>query len=134
MKFTQLVNEKLRLYGEAELPVQPPVQPPIQPDAAMPPPAGPEPATPNEIDDLKKDVDSKVSLIIKGSLDMIRDVMSVVKQTFASELNSTKGDVLDDKLQNIIDAASITDTESATPDKLDEIQRKVRELLPGGEV
>jgi hypothetical protein len=130
MKFTQLVNEKLRLYGEAELPVQPL----MQPDAAMPPPAGPEPATPNEIDDLKKDVDSKVSLIIKGSLDMIRDVMSVVKQTFASELNSTKGDVLDDKLQDIIDAASITDTESATPDKLDEIQRKVRELLPGGEV
>lgn len=130
MKFTQLVNEKLRLYGEAELPVQPP----MQPDAAMPPPGEPESATPNEIDNLKKDVDSKVSLIIKGSLDMIRDVMSVVKQTFASELNSTKGDVLDDKLQNIIDAASITDTESATPDKLDEIQRKVRELLPGGEV
>jgi hypothetical protein len=60
--------------------------------------------------------------------------MSVVKQTFASELNSTKGDVLDDKLQGIIDAASVTDIESATPDKLDEIQRKVRELLPGGEV
>lgn len=129
MKFTQLVNEKLRLYGEAELPVQS-----NQLDAALPPPAEPVPATPNEIDDLKKDVDSKVSLIIKGSLDMIRDVMSVIKQTFASELNSTKGDVLDDKLQNIIDAASITDTESATPDKLDEIQRKVRELLPGGEV
>lgn len=129
MKFTQLVNEKLKLYGEAELPVQS-----NQPDAAMPPPVEHEPATPNEIDNLKKDADSKVSLIIKGSLDMIRDVMSVVKQTFASELNSTKGDVLDDKLQNIIDAASITDTESATPDKLDEIQRKVRELLPGGEV
>jgi hypothetical protein len=129
MKFTQLVNEKLRLYGEAELPLQS-----NQLDAAMPSPAESVPATPNEIDDLKKDVDSKVSLIIKGSLDMIRDVMSVIKQTFASELNSTKGDVLDDKLQGIIDAASVTDIESATPDKLDEIQRKVRELLPGGEV
>jgi hypothetical protein len=133
MKFTQLVNEKLRLYGEAELPVQS-NQPPMQPDAAMPPPVEPEPATPNEIDDLKKDVDSKVSLIVKDSLDMIRDVMSVIKQTFASELNSTKGDVLDDKLQNIIDAASVTDTESATPDKFYEIKSKVRELLPGGEV
>jgi hypothetical protein len=60
--------------------------------------------------------------------------MSVIKQTLASDLNSTKGDVLADKLQDIIDTASVTDTESATPDKFYEIKSKVRELLPGGEV
>jgi|GEM_PF-3675330 hypothetical protein len=131
MKFTQLVNEKLKLYGEAELPMP---QPMPQPDAALPAAAEPKAAEPDEIDILKKDTDSKVSLVIKGSLDMIRDVVSILRQTFASELNSTKGDVLGDKLQEIIDTASVTDTESATPEKLDEIQRKVKDLLPGGEV
>jgi len=131
MKFTQLVNEKLKLYGEAELPMP---QPMPQPDAALPAAAEPKAAEPDEIDILKKDTDSKVSLIIKGSLDMIRDVVGILRQTFASELNSTKGDVLGDKLQEIIDTASVTDTESATREKLDEIQRKVKDLLPGGEV
>jgi hypothetical protein len=109
-------------------------QPMPQPDAALPAAAEPKAAEPDEIDILKKDTDSKVSLVIKGSLDMIRDVVSILRQTFASELNSTKGDVLGDKLQEIIDTASVTDTESATPEKLDEIQRKVKDLLPGGEV
>ncbi len=131
MKFTQLVNEKLKLYGEAELPMPQPIP---QPDAALPTPTEPKAAEPDEIDALKKDTDSKVSLVIKGSLDMIRDIVSVLRQTFASELNSTKGDVLGDKLQEIIDTASVTDTESATREKLDEIQRKVKDLLPGGEV
>ena len=126
MKFTKLVNTKLRLYGEAELPDL------EQPDASLPQQI--DTASPSEVDTLKQDTDSKVSLVIKGTLDMVRDVVSVLKQTFASELNSTKGDFLDKKLQEIIDASSITDSSAATPERLNEIQRKVKELLPGGEV
>jgi hypothetical protein len=126
MKFTKLVNTKLKLYGEAELPEL------EQPDASLPQQI--DTASPSEVDTLKQDTDSKVSLVIKGTLDMVRDVVSVLKQTFASELNSTKGDFLDKKLQEIIDASSITDSAAATPERLDEIQRKVKELLPGGEV
>jgi hypothetical protein len=126
MKFTKLVNTKLRLYGEAELPEL------EQPDASLPQQI--DTASPSEVDTLKQDTDSKVSLVIKGTLDMVRDVVSVLKQTFASELNSTKGDFLDKKLQEIIDASSITDSSAATPERLNEIQRKVKELLPGGEV
>ena len=91
MKFTKLVNTKLRLYGEAELPEL------EQPDASLPQPV--DTASPSEVDTLKQDTDSKVSLVIKGTLDMVRDIVSVLKQTFASELNSTKGDFLDKKFR-----------------------------------
>jgi hypothetical protein len=143
MKFTQLVNEKLKLYGEAGLPMpqpgsqpgpQPMQQPIPQPDAALPAPAEPKPATIDEIDALKQDTDSKVSALIKKSIDTIANIVTVLRQTFASELNSTKGGILGDKLQEIIDIAGTVDTESATLEKLNEIQSKVKDLLPGGEV
>lgn len=131
MKFTQLVNEKLKLYGEAELPIPQPIP---QPDAALPAPVEPKPATIDEIDALKQDTDSKVSALIKKSIDTIANIVTVLRQTFASELNSTKGGILGDKLQEIIDIAGTVDTESATLEKLNEIQSKVKDLLPGGEV
>lgn len=139
MKFTQLVNEKLKLYGEAGLPMsqpgpQPMQQPIPQPDAALPAPVEPKPATIDEIEILKKDTDSKVSALIKRSIDTIANIVTVLRQTFASELNSTKGGILGDKLQEIIDIAGTVDTESATLEKLNEIQSKVKDLLPGGEV
>jgi hypothetical protein len=124
MRFTKLINERLKVYGEAELP-----------DAAMP--IEPDTFIKNDIkstavDDMQADEDRKVKAIIKNALDVVKNLSLVFKDKFSTQLG--QGDPIIVQLDRLIDVSSAITDEDATPDKLNDIQAVIRDIKPEVEI
>lgn len=124
MRFTKLINERLKVYGEAELP-----------DAAMPTELDASNGgdiSPNAVDDMQADEDRKVKAIIKNTLDIVKNLSLVFKDKFSTQLG--QGDPIIVQLDRLIDASSAITDEDATPDKLNDIQSVIRDIKPEVEI
>lgn len=124
MRFTKLINDRLKVYGEAELPD---AAMPVEPDASIK-----NDIEPSAVDDMQAEEDRKVKAIIKNTLDVIKNLSLVFKDKFSTQLG--QGDPIIIQLDRLIDASSAITDEDATPDKLNDIQAVIRDIKPEVEI